>query len=374
MFHQNEPVYGSLIIIMNRPAHVQFCFLYTNFNNPSNAREGFLAMKRGIVVNGRFLSRRVTGVERYGREILHYIGDRCRVEKTRANGPAGHIWEQFVLPRKLNPNSILWSPANTGPITVRNQALTIQDLSALEHPEWFRSSFAIWYRLLLPMLARRVRVIFVPSKYVQKKVIARFGVNNVLAIPSGVNSSTFHPLARQTTYDLPKRYILFVGTLEPRKNLPGLLEAWGKINRDFPDVALVIAGTTGNVFRDVELTRELARVHFLGHVEAELPALYARADLFVLPSLDEGFGLPVLEAMACGVPVIVSDGGALPEVAGDAGLIFNLSRSDALSTILKASLSDRNLRILLREKGLARAKHFSWQTTAELIWKTLHEI
>jgi glycosyltransferase involved in cell wall biosynthesis len=331
-------------------------------------------MTREIVINGRFLSRRITGVERYGREILRIIGARCRVEKTRANGVMGHAWEQFILPRKLNSESILWSPANTGPLLIRNQALTVQDLSPLEHPEWFRSGFAVWYRLFLPILVQRVKVVFVPSEYVRRKIVARFRREDVLAIPSGVNSETFHPSARQSTYDLPERYVLFVGSLEPRKNLSGLLNAWNGIRREFPDVTMVIAGTTGRVFRSVELPRQRPQVRFLGHVETELPALYANAELFVLPSFDEGFGLPVVEAMACGTPVIVSDRGALPEVVCDAGLIFDLSSPDTLSAAIRQCLSDKDLRLSLREKGLARAKNFSWQRTAESIWKILNEI
>ena len=132
-------------------------------------------MTREIVVNGRFLSRRITGVERHGREILSQIGDRCRLEKTRRNGIAGHLWEQFILPARVTSDSILWSPANTGPLMISNQALTIHDLSALEHPEWFQKRFAAWYRLFLPLLAKRVRVIFTPSEYV--KVVRRVGVN-----------------------------------------------------------------------------------------------------------------------------------------------------------------------------------------------------
>lgn len=95
-------------------------------------------MTRDIVINGRFLSRRVTGVERYGREIIRLFENSHRVEKKRLNGPAGHAWEQLILPTKLRSESILWSPANTGPLMVRNQALTIHDLSPLEHPEWFK--------------------------------------------------------------------------------------------------------------------------------------------------------------------------------------------------------------------------------------------
>src|SRR6187200_1272273 len=174
-------------------------------------------MTREIVVNGRFLSRRITGVEHHGREILSQIGDRCRLEKTRRNGIAGHLWEQFILPARVTSDSILWSPANTGPLMISNQALTIHDLSPLEHPEWFQNHFAAWYRLLLPLLAKRVRVIFTPSEFVRHKVMDRFGVNNVLVARNGVDTSFFHPGATQCTYELPERYILFVGSLQPRK-------------------------------------------------------------------------------------------------------------------------------------------------------------
>src|SRR6266545_3893597 len=214
-------------------------------------------MTREIVVNGRFLSRRITGVERYGRAVLSLIGDSCRLEKTRVNGLRGHIWEQFILPSKLNSESILWSPANTGPLAIRNQALTIHDLSPLEHPEWFRKSFAAWYRLFLPILAKRVRVIFTPSEYVKRKICARFGISHVIVTPNGVDCSIFHPHARQDKYDLPQKYILFLGTLEPRKNLNGLLQAWHELRNDFQDTWLIVAGTRGNVFKPIKLSTEV---------------------------------------------------------------------------------------------------------------------
>ena len=332
-------------------------------------------MTRDIVVNGRFLSRRVTGVERYGREVLSFIGDKCRLEMTRTNGGLGHAWEQLVLPRKLNPQSILWSPANTGPLAIRNQALTIHDLSPLEHPQWFRKNFAAWYRLFLPILARHVRVVFTPSEYVRRKVCARLGAANVVVTPNGVDHFTFHPAAEQTKYDLPQSYILFVGTLEPRKNLKGLLQAWSAIKADFNSTWLIIAGSHGNVFKSINLPGEMERVRCLGYVEEEhLAGLYAGAALFVLPSFDEGFGLPALEAMACGVPVVVSDGGAMKEVTDGAALTFQLADSHDLSNALCEGLSNTNLRLSLSEKGISRAKSFSWQTTADVIWNTLHEI
>jgi glycosyltransferase involved in cell wall biosynthesis len=327
-----------------------------------------------VVINGRFMNRRLTGVERYGREILRCLGNQPKLESTHWQGWRGHTWEQFMLPIRLHRNSVLWSPANTGPLIVRRQALTIHDLSPLEHPEWFRTGFAVWYRLLLPMLVRRVQIIFTPSEYVKQKVIDRFGARRVIITPNGVDHSLFHPKADQTQFDLPQEYLLFVGTLEPRKNLARLLQTWNEVKNDFKKMWLMIVGVSGSVFKAINVPHELERVCFLGYVNDEtLAGLYAAASLFVLPSQDEGFGLPALEAMASGTPVIVSDAGALPEVVGEAGVTFCLSDQNALTNVLQDYLRNAELRAQLREKGLERAKKFSWQTTAEIVWKSLNE-
>jgi glycosyltransferase involved in cell wall biosynthesis len=301
---------------------------------------------------------------------------------------------------------------------VRDQVLTIHDLSPLEHPGWFRASFALWYRLFLPILAKRVRRVFTPSEYVKQKVIRRFGIVDVIVTPNGVNHSLFHPDAAQTKFDLPESYVLMVSTLEPRKNLTLLLQAWREIKDELKKTCLVIVGMNGNVFRSVDLEQDMERVHFLGYVDDEtLAGLYANATLFVLPSQDEGFGLPALEAMASGTPVVVSNGGALPEIVGEAGMIFSLCHSEGialalsgavgavkaatteeshryaaemlhrgtfsatpkydttqLTHVLKECLSNPNLLLKLKEKGLERAKKFSWETTAELVWKSINEI
>ncbi len=331
-------------------------------------------MPRNILVNGRFLSRRITGNERYGRELLRCFKGDHRIEETRSQGLAGHLWEQFVLPATLNRDTVLWSPANSGPLAVRNQALTIHDLSPLEHPEWFARSYSAWYRLFLPILAKRVRVIFTPSEFVKQKVRERFGVKNIIVTPNGVDTSVFHPEAKQCVIEFPKKYILFVGSIQPRKNLHALMRAWHQVKDDFKDTWLVIAGESGRVFRSVKFLGE-ERIRFFNYVpDEDLPGLYANSKLFVLPSFDEGFGLPALEAMACGTPVIVSDGGALPEVVGDAGLIFSLEKPDTLANTMQLCLSDNPLRASLIEKGLAHASKFSWQTTADRIWNTLNEL
>jgi glycosyltransferase involved in cell wall biosynthesis len=227
--------------------------------------------------------------------------------------------------------------------------------------------------LFLPFLAQQARIIFTPSDYVRKKVMKRFGVNNVIVTPNGVNTCVFHPGAKQASYEFSEKYILFVGSIQPRKNLAGLMAAWRDIKDEFNDTWLVVAGETGRVFRTSEFFGD-ERVRFLNYVpDGDLPGLYANAELFVLPSLDEGFGLPALEAMACGAPMLVSNGGALPEVVADAGVIFDATKPNDLTSSLKCCLQNKALRMSLKEKGLARARSFSWQYTAELIWNTLNE-
>lgn len=327
-----------------------------------------------IVVNGRFLSRRVTGVERHGQEVLQWLRDNCQIAMTDQQGWKGHVWEQFKLPTILNSHSFLWSPANTGPLLIQNQALTIHDLSPLEHPAWFRKSFAAWYRLFLPILVKRVQAVFTPSEYVKEKVIRRFGITNVTVTPNGVNRSIFHPAAKQNRFSLPSRYILFVGSLEPRKNLSQLLNAWAETKDDFKDTWLVIVGVEGPVFQPVKFPHPMERVRFLGYVDDHtLAGLYANAAVFVLPSQEEGFGLPVLEAMASGAPVIVSDRGALPEVVENAGIVFCMAKPNSLREAIRECLNNAGLCLTLKERGLVRAQQFSWQTTAEIVWKHLNE-
>ncbi len=326
-----------------------------------------------VIVNGRSLAHQMTGVGRYATEILHCLGDRVQVVRPAGNaqGARGHAWEQFTLPGVVTSRSILWSPANTGPLSIVNQVLTVHDLSPLEHPEWFKPTFAAWYRVFLPVLIRRVKCVITLSEHVRRKILSRFHIpeGRVVAIHAGVNLDRFY---RQAAPDRYGRYILFVGTIEPRKNLPTLLAAWKLVEKRHPDVSLVIAGVPGTVFRGVQFPGQVERLHLAGYIpDARLPALYSGAEIFILPSFDEGFGLPVLEAMACGTPVAASTQGALPEVVGDAGLLFHPDNPMALSEIISQCLSDAQLRKLLSGRGFERARQFSWQSTAELVWQTL---
>jgi glycosyltransferase involved in cell wall biosynthesis len=331
-----------------------------------------------IVVNGRFRGRPITGVERYASEVLRNWHNRVQVMAPRRplRGLAGHLWEQFALPARVR--GLLWSPANSGPLAISRQVITIHDLSPLDGPQWFAPGFALWYRLLLPALARRSRRVLTHSTFCRERLIDRLGLpyEKIVVIPPGVDAAQFHPVDAaplRARYSVAQRYLLFVGSLGPRKNLPVLLRAWRLLQAKFPAMELVIAGATSPIFPE-DGQNPPPGVRFLGHVpEPELPALYSGAEALIMPSLYEGFGLPLLEAMACGAPVISSTAGGLTEAAGGAALLFDPLDSVALAGCVELVLCDTSLRESLRTKGFERAEGFPWRLTAERIWAVLEQ-
>ncbi|MHB1282735.1 MAG: glycosyltransferase family 4 protein [Sulfuriferula sp.] len=331
-----------------------------------------------LVVNTRILQSHTTGVQRYLLELLARMPELQQIAPARVlAGMRGHAWEQLRLPALCRGN-LLWSPSNTGPLAVRNQVVTIHDVVPLDHPEWLNPRFAAWYRFLTPRLARRVRHVIVDSDFTRQRLIAhsRIDPSRITVVHCGVDAR-FQPqvpgtiAAARAALQMPAgRYVLSVGSLEPRKNLGRLLLAWEHLLPTMPpDVWLVLAGAKGKtlVFADVPALQRLPeRVFLSGYVPDELlPAMYAGAMAFVYPSVYEGFGLPPLEAMACGTPVIVGNRTSLPDVVGDAGVVVDPTNNDAIAAGLSALIETESLRAGLIPKGLARAAQFSWDATAQ---------
>ncbi len=332
-----------------------------------------------MVINGRFKQREISGVERYAGEIASRLPGPARLISPhfKPQGIAGHAWEQAVLPGLVG-RDWLWSPANTGPLLVSNQVVTIHDANAIQHPEWYRPEVAGWYRLLLPLLARRVRKVLTVSNSSRQKLIETFGLDpeRVEVIYPGVDPAQFHPVSNheQTEYlgraGLSQPYLLFLGSLTGGKNLARLAQAWQQVGAEFPAVELVIAGRQGAIFSRGDGHFQGARLKLLGPVaEGDLSSLYSGAMAFVCPSPWEGFGLTALEAMACGTPVIAANRGALPEVVGEAGLLVNALDAACLADAMREVLGDSRLRQALSQRGLERAAGFTWERAARAVYQ-----
>jgi glycosyltransferase involved in cell wall biosynthesis len=255
---------------------------------------------------------------------------------------------------------------------------TLHDLIFLRYPE-YHLPYNRWYlTLAIPRYLRAADVIITPSAHSKADVIEFYGLpESKIKVIYEAPAPTFKPqtdpaaLARvRQKYALPQRFILHVGTIEPRKNLTRLLEAFQPLVADRPDLKLVLIGKKGwlyeSFFERLKALGLVEAVIFPGYIdEADLPACYQLAELFIFPSLYEGFGLPPLEAMACGTPVISSNSSSLPEVIGDAGLLIPPTDTAALSAAMDQLLDNADLRADLTQRGLAQAQKFSWRKAAD---------
>jgi alpha-1,3-rhamnosyl/mannosyltransferase len=252
--------------------------------------------------------------------------------------------------------------------------VTIYDLIPLVFPEGFSAAQRLSFRLMISLALRTSAAITVISGATRDDLARYFGLraDRVYVTYLAADASFYpRPAAEvaiiRARYRLPEHYILYVGINKPHKNLPRLVEAYARIG-DAPP--LVLAGREDPRYPEARVQAEALgltkRVCFGGDIaSADLPALYSGAMLFVFPSLYEGFGLPPLEAMACGAPVICSNTSSLPEVVGDATLTFDPHDVEAIAATMRRALDDAELRESLREGGLAQAAKFSWERTAQ---------
>jgi glycosyltransferase involved in cell wall biosynthesis len=356
-------------------------------------RPGRQASSPAITINGRFLDQEMTGVQRYSHGMLAGLGNKLLIARpaSRLSPAGGHLWEQFVLPFRCK-RSLLWSPGNTGPWLKKNQVVTIHDVSTLDHPEWFSGKFALWYRFLLPRLARRVRKIITVSEFSKARLVTTCSIppEKVEVVHNAVDTR-FKPASGEAIgawrrrHQIERPYCLYVGSLEPRKNLRVLLEAWAMLAPR--DCDLLIAGAPGRVFREKGFTDLPANTRLFGRVaDDELPVLLSGARCFVFPSLYEGFGYPPLEAMACGCPVICSDATSLPEACGPpfdpadeastgAVLYFDPTKPDQLVSRLRTVMAlQPEIAHRLSRNGILWAGRFHRDRCASETWAILNEL
>ena len=298
-------------------------------------------------------------------------------------------WEQVALPRAARRADVdvLHSPVYAGPwLYSRPQIVTLHDLSFYLFPHLFPSARRYYLQRMTRATTRRADAVIAVSESTARDAIEILGLprERVHVIPNGVNPELRPPSedqvrALRARYDLPGRYILYLGTLEPRKNLPTLIKAYGLARRLGIDHGLVIAGGKGwydePIYEAIRVAGLEKDVLLTGYVPSEhLAALYGAADLFVYPSLYEGFGLPPLEAMACGAPVLVSNVSAMPEVVDKAGVTVNPREPKGIADALLSLLADEERRRTLAKAGLERAANYSWQNTARLTAALYREV
>ncbi len=288
-------------------------------------------------------------------------------------------WEQLYAPLllRLSDADLFHGVLNVAPTFGSvPSVITIHDLAFLSFPQTFRRvnrTYLTWAtrvsarkaeRILAVSEATKAEIVRLLDIAPDKIVVTHNACEPRFAPPDPVELAAFRRRA-----GLPERFILFLGTLEPRKNLPTLLEAYARI-AGTTDAPLIIGGGKGwlydEIFAKAEALNLGEKIRFVGYVDADdQPLWYAAASVFAFPSLYEGFGMPPLEAMACGTPVVTSTSSSLPEVVGDAGLTVDPADPDALGAALLRVLGDRELHAELRERGLRRARQFSWRATAE---------
>lgn len=350
-------------------------------------------------------SYRGAGISRYIRNLLPrlrelgehelsvYLGDRAvppefapdgrfhlRFSRLPTRRPALRIlWEQVLAPLTLAMEGIdlLHSLGYVQPFLAGcRSVVTFHDLSFVLYPANFNTANRLYLRSFSRWSAARADRIVAVSENTKRDLVRLLGVAEakIDVVHHGIEDS-FRPLGRDEVEafrrrkGLPERFILFLGTIEPRKNLETLLDAYAMLRREGLPHALVIAGARGwqceGVFRRQEQLGLGEEVAFPGYVPyPEQPLWYNAADVFVYPSLYEGFGFPPLEAMACGTPVVASNTSALPEVVGEAGLLCDPHSVEGLAQAMRRVLVDQDLRCQLAERGLARARQFTWQEAA----------
>jgi glycosyltransferase involved in cell wall biosynthesis len=311
-----------------------------------------------IAIDGRAAARpELGGVERWARELsarLPALGGYEVIRPPRAlSHRAGHAWEQVYLPFRTRRAEALLCPANLAPLAARNAVVVIHDAAPLRHPGWYSPAYARLQRRLLPLIARRARAVITVSEFSKRELRELLQVD-AHVVYGGVDPR-FSPDAEPAVRDRP--YVLCVASHTARKNLKALVPAAKRLGID-----VVIAGGHRPQFA---AESGLEALTLLGAVDDQaLPGLYTGALAFVLPSLYEGFGLPVLEAMASGTPVLAANTSALPETCGNAA---RLVEPGGWETAIEALIGDPAEQQRLRQAGLERAAGFTWERTAKTI-------
>ncbi len=365
-----------------------------------------------VYVNGRFLAQPVSGVQRVAREVLRALDGRLagecargrrwvllcppgceapafdRIEVRRigvgdGRGWRGHLWEQRALPR-ASRDGLLVNLAGTAPAFARGpQIATLHDAAVFDHPEAYTRPFVLWYGWLFERLARRAAALVTVSAWSRERLVAALGVSaeRAVVIPNGsdhLDGVTPDDGVLERLGLVGRRFLLVVGSANANKNVARVIEAWRALHRDVEALLVIVGLHNPAVFASAAapasagpLSRSRERAGGEGLVQAgaladgELRALYRHATALVFPSLHEGYGLPAVEAMHLGCPVIASREAALPEVCGDAALYVDDPRDPvAIATAMQRLLDEPGLRADLIARGRRQTESRTWAAAA----------
>jgi glycosyltransferase involved in cell wall biosynthesis len=333
-----------------------------------------------VAINGRAAVRReIGGVERLAVQMAARLPklnpDRYRLIKPAPllAHRAGHAWEQLILPLRASRAEVIYSPANLAPVATTGNVVVIHDVAALRHPESYSKAYVSYQRMMLPLLARRAKAVITVSEFSKGELVEVLGIGpgRIVVVPAGVDerfAPDVDPEPARAAFGLQRPYVLTLGTVSARKNLEVLETVERALRRR--GIELVVAGSDRGYLRSGAVPGRR-----LGYVaDSLLPALYTGARALAVPSKYEGFGLPSLEAMACGVPVVCSRAGALPETCGDAALMTDPGDPRAFADAVIVAATDDRVRTNLAQAGPSRAALFSWTRTAELTDQAIERV
>ena len=306
------------------------------------------------------------------------------------SAPQRWWWDQVTVPAKARSQKVdlLHQPAFSAPVRYAGKTVvTVHDIIAVlfgkDIPFFSRQFFAHW----MPYSYRYANKIICVSEHTKKDLVKYLHIDEskIVVIPEAAGEE-YQPVRDKkkiaqvlNKYKIGKPFILHIGTLNPRKNLSFLIDVFSKVRQTLPDIQLVITGKKGwyyeNLFELVEKLGLQKDVIFTGYIEdCEAPVLYSAATVYAFPSLYEGFGLPPLEAMACGTPVVASNMSSIPEVMGNAGILLSPTDKIGWVSALQNVLSSQAEQKKLSDKSLARAKNFSWRQTAQKTIRIYEEL
>lgn len=382
-----------------------------------NCDFNFIPYYKTIGINARYMQRTITGIERYVMELIKNLAVIDKKNKYilffNQHEPIMNIvsnynfsnyvtkiktsfkffrifWEQFWLAKEIEKNnvSIFHGPSFLTPLSKKSKYVTtIHDLSFFKYPESFTLENKLYFKFFLKRSILNSEIIIADSESTKKDIVHYFNVlpDKIRVIYLGVEENYF-PVkdsellnSIRKKYNLPEKFVLFTGVLSPRKNLEKTLKAFYLLKKKNYPHKFVIVGKKGWLYETIfDLVKSLEiqkDVIFTDYVpEKDLLAFYSLADFLILVSLYEGFGLPILEAMACGCPVVTANVSSMPEVAGDAAILVDPNSVKDISEGMEKCISNKELRKKLVEKGFQRAQMFNWKKTAEKTLKIYEEL